>query len=187
MEPEPPVEASKSLPKSESKPQTTEPAPTGEERVGPEEVEKPPEERPPEEKPPEEKAPEPPVRPPEEVRKKPKIFELLTQPEGILGIAALLLLVAGSLERQANMIVLALLMGGSAMISLGFVVLPFLKPVLVFPTVSATFGAFLLFRWVDALVVGQAGTPFAWLVFISSLLSLLAAYMVLMRKTAGRM
>ncbi len=110
---------------------------------------------------------------------------IMYQPEVFLLIAGLLALIAGIAGGAATVYIaiMGLFMGGSALISLNFieVSLP-LKNTLSFLTVSATFGAILLINWIQLFVTNLAGWWGTWVLFVSALLSLFAAFRAVVLK-----
>jgi hypothetical protein len=111
--------------------------------------------------------------------------DLPNLPEVFLGLAGLLMLIVGAWAlgqpfggaAGGTYIVMGLIMGASALISLGFMESPLSKNMFSFLTVSATFGFLLFVIWIGALTMpGGSGLWSTWVILISSLLSLFAAY-----------
>jgi uncharacterized membrane protein len=101
--------------------------------------------------------------------------DLPNLPEIFLGLAALLVIIAGAAGGNPVIVVMGLIMGLSALISLGFMENPLSKNMFSFLTVSATFGVLLFIMWIEDIVGATVGwTP--WVILISSLLSIFAAY-----------
>lgn len=109
--------------------------------------------------------------------------DLPNMPEIFLGLAALLLLIVGAATQNIVAIVGALAMGMSALATMGFIESPLLKQMFSFLTVSANSGALLFIAWIRAVATpGAAGLWTTWVIFISAMLSLFAAYRAIVLK-----
>jgi len=102
--------------------------------------------------------------------------DLPNLPEVFLGLAALLVIIVGASASDAVTVIMGLIMGAGALVSLGFAESPLMKSMFSFLTISATFGALLLIQWIQLLSWGVSGQWQTWIIFISGMLSLLAAY-----------
>jgi hypothetical protein len=114
------------------------------------------------------------------------LHDLPNLPEVFLGLAALLVIIVGAAgipvagmmiaASDAVTVIMGLIMGTSALVSLGLAESPMMKSMFSFLTVSAAFGFLLFIRWLQLLSWGFGGQWQTWTIFVSSLLSLLAAY-----------
>jgi hypothetical protein len=111
--------------------------------------------------------------------------DLPNLPEVFLGLAGLLMIIVGASALATPVIgafggtyiVMGLIMGASALISLGFMESPLLKNMFSFLTISATFGFLLFIIWIALLTVpGGSSAWTTWVIFVAALLSLFAAY-----------
>ncbi len=102
--------------------------------------------------------------------------ELHNLPEAFLGLAALLVLVAGASWHDAFTAVMGLIMGAGALVSMGFAESPVMKSLFSFLSVSGCFGTLLLVRWIQLLSWGISSEWETWVIFVAGILSLLAAY-----------
>lgn len=103
--------------------------------------------------------------------------DLPNLPEVFLGLAGLLVIIIGAVGQSGVTVIMGLIMGFSAMISLGFMESPLLKNMFSFLTISGTFGLLLLITWIQALTSPvTAGLWTTWVLFGSAILSLFAAY-----------
>ena len=102
--------------------------------------------------------------------------ELPNFPEVLLGIAALLVIIVGASLHDAFVVLMGLLMGGGALVSMGFAESPVTKSMFSFLTLSACFGVLLVVRWLQLLAQGPSRPWETWVILIAGLLALLAAY-----------
>jgi hypothetical protein len=108
--------------------------------------------------------------------------DLPNLPGLLMGISAILVIIVGAWNRQASGVMLGLMMVASALIALGYIGGLLIKNMLSVLAVSATFGVYLFFNWVDQIVVLGLLDPRTWTIFVASLLSLFAAYRTIVLK-----
>jgi len=83
--------------------------------------------------------------------------ELPNLPETFLGLAALLVIVVGASYQSAFDVVMGLIMGAGALVSLGFAEEPLAKSLFSFLTISGCFGSLLVVRWMELLFRHASG------------------------------
>jgi len=104
------------------------------------------------------------------------LHDLPNLPEVFLGLAGLLVIIVGASASEAVTVVMGLIMGAGALVSMGFAESPLMKSMFSFLTISAAFGILLLIQWVELLSWGLSRQWQTWIIFVSGILSLLAAY-----------
>jgi hypothetical protein len=103
------------------------------------------------------------------------LSELPNLPEVFLGLAALLVLIAGASQSDAFVVVMGLIMGAGALVSMGFAESPVMKSLFSFLCISGCFGVLLLVGWIQDLAGAESSWQ-TWALFVAGALSLLAAY-----------
>jgi len=106
-----------------------------------------------------------------------KITEnILDNPEILLGIAALLVLIVGAYGQSVQNVVAGLIMGVSAVFSYKRVEYPLLKAVFSFFTIAAVLGFLFFIGSIETIGKGGGNVWTTWVMFVAAFLSLFAAY-----------
>lgn len=107
--------------------------------------------------------------------------DIFNIPGLFLGLAALLVLIVGAGSQDVTTIVIALMMGFSAVLSLGFIASPLLQGMFPVLGISTAFGVVLLLA---ALVPAARGVSHwtVWVTLIAALISLFAAFRAIVLK-----
>jgi hypothetical protein len=113
------------------------------------------------------------------VQKKLVITDIMKKPEAFLGLSAFLTFVIGVWEGRIVLIFVAFVVGISAMLSLGVLASPMLKPFFPILSISTIFGLLQIFYAIELL--GWTGG----VVLVSGLISLFATYRILVLKRQG--
>ena len=111
--------------------------------------------------------------------------EDILRPEILLGIAAILVLIAGIGLRSITVVIIALIMSGSAVISWGLIASPLLGRTFSVLSVSVICGVILFFFSIDAITAPGKTHWSIWVILIGSLISLFAAFMGFTRARPG--
>ena len=110
--------------------------------------------------------------------------EDILRPEILLFIAAILVLISGIGSRVITTIIIALMMMGSAVISLRLIASPLLEKAFPAFSVSTVCGVILFFYSIEGIAGGGKDWSL-WLLFIGSLITLFAAFMAFYGKRPG--
>lgn len=100
----------------------------------------------------------------------------ILRPEILLFIAAILVLISGIGSRIITTIIIALMMMGAAVISLGFIASPLLEKAFPAFSVSTVCGVILFFYSIESLAGGGRDWSL-WVLLLGSLITLFAAFM----------